>query len=148
MEIIHAAKQPRQTHQGQRATLFWLHSWNVGKDIPQLPTDILLTMSPVLCSYCRVRQSSKFRSMGQKSLTEKSSTREKYVLSRNYSYCPRDLKFRLITLHFYTTGWLGRKQLLKTWKAVWEGENVFTSPTEKGVCLYNFSFVDQKEGSL
>lgn len=35
------------THQGQRTTVFWLHTWSVGKDIPLLPTGILSTMPPV-----------------------------------------------------------------------------------------------------
>lgn len=51
-----------------------------------------------------VRQTSKFKSMGQKSLTEKYSIRERCVLPENDSHSPRALKSRLNTLYFYTIG--------------------------------------------
>lgn len=43
-----------------------------------------------------------FKSMGQKSLTEKHSSRERCVLPENDSHSPRAFKLRLNTSYFYT----------------------------------------------
>lgn len=84
--------------------------------IPKIEKNILSGSPLILCLQCPqhsvtrsevdVTQTSVFKSMGQKSLTEY-SIRERRVLPENYSHSHRALKLRLNTYYFCTIG-IGR----------------------------------------